>query len=337
MSKRKKTNQTAEKSFTLIETLVTVGVFTLMLTMTSGFIMKAYQVYGYTWRQSLVIAEARRGVETMIKEIREARQGENGSYPIERAGDKEFIFYSDTDNDGQTERVRYFYGTVSSGSQTQNCVTFSRGGSCSVNFANFYTGTPKTAQLKVSVEGDLGNGNEYAQITADGITLGNLCRSGCSDCAATWQGTTIYDVTTAAADNALLLVADATSTVDPICNWQEPNHALKAQFELSWTEEISDAQHELKKGVIKPAVGTGGKIEYPPDQERITVLSRYIRNAPPIFEYFDADGNKITDYPARLADTKVMKVYLIVNADPNRPPDNFELESSVQLRNLKSE
>ena len=49
------------------------------------------------------------------------------------------------------------------------------------------------------------------------------------------------------------------------------------------------------------------------------------------------NGNKITDYPARLKDTKMMKVYLVVNIDPNRPPNEFELESSVQLRNLKNE
>ncbi len=32
-----------------------------------------------------------------------------------------------------------------------------------------------------------------------------------------------------------------------------------------------------------------------------------------------------------------MKVYLVVNVDPNRPPQDFELESFVQLRNLKVE
>ena len=47
--------------------------------------------------------------------------------------------------------------------------------------------------------------------------------------------------------------------------------------------------------------------------------------------------NEITSVPARLVDTKLMKVYLVVNVNPNRPPNEFELESFVQLRNLKAE
>ncbi|GAH01061.1 unnamed protein product, partial [marine sediment metagenome] len=42
-------------------------------------------------------------------------------------------------------------------------------------------------------------------------------------------------------------------------------------------------------------------------------------------------------YPARLVDTKLMKVFLIVDVDPNRSPKGFELESYAKLRNLKEE
>src|SRR3990167_3437860 len=37
-----------------------------------------------------------------------SRAGDNGSYPLEIAGDWEIIFYSDIDYDGNAERVRYF-------------------------------------------------------------------------------------------------------------------------------------------------------------------------------------------------------------------------------------
>lgn len=322
------------KGFTLIETLVVIFIFTLIMGAVSGLIVMAYRTHGYTWEQSIAIDEARRGIEIMIKEIREARSGEDGSYPIEKAGDKEFIFYSDIDDDRQTERVRYFLGTVSSGNQIQKCVTFTKGGACSVTFSNFLKGNLKSAQAKVSVEGDFGAGNEYAEVFADGIKLGNLCQTGCSDCAGTWQGTTIFDVASQASDNSIQFLADAASRVDPFCNWEESNHSLKAQFEFSWTEEISGLEHELKKGVIEP---TGSPIKYPLDKEKISIISSYVRNVPPIFEYFDQNGNKIVDYPARLKDTKLMRVYLVINIDPNRPPQDFELESSVQLRNLKVE
>ncbi len=320
--------------FTIIETIVAVSVFTLILGALFGLVTMAYRTYGYTWEQSLAIDEARRGIEIMVKEIREAKSGDNGSFAIERADDKQFIFYSDIDNDGKTERVRYFLGSINSGSQTQECVSFVKGGTRSVTFSNFLQGTIISAQLRVSIEGDLGNSNEYAEIFADGTKLTNLCETGCLDCAGAWQGINVFDVTSQAGDGLIQFLADATSQVDPDCNWQNPNHSIKVRFELSWTEEIIGAGYELKKGVIKP---TSPPVQYPLEQETISLLSSYVRNAPPIFEYFDSQGNKITDSPARLVDTKLMQVFLIVNIDPNRPPQDFELESSVQLRNLKQE
>jgi len=320
------------KSFTLIETLVAIAIFTIALGAVFGSILMLYRSHGYSWEQSQAIEEARKGVEIMTKEIREARDGEDGSYPIALAGDKEFIFFSDIDNDGKTERVRYFLGTTGSGSQTKKCVTFFGGGSCSVDFSNFLAGNLKSAQVKVSVEGDLGNANEYVEIYADGQKLGNLCQTGCTDCAGTWQGTTTFDITNLASDNSITLLADARPQVDQNCSWEEPNHKMKAQFEFSWTEEIIGGGSELKKEVIEP---TGDPPQYPSGQEKLSIITSYVRNSPPIFEYYDKDGNKIESLPARLVDTKLMKVYLVINVNPNKPPQDFQLESYVQLRNLK--
>ena len=317
------------KAFTLIETIVTIFVFALAIGAVSGFILMAYRTQSYTWQQSIAIDEARKGIETMVKEIREAKEGENGSYPIELAGDKEFIFYSDIDGDGRAERVRYFLGTTNSGTITQECQTSQKGGSCSVNLSSFLKGTLKSAQVKVSVDGDFGLSTEYAEIFGDSQKIGEICNTGCSDCPGAWQGTQTFDVTNYAKDNSISFLADATSYVDPQCP-----HSMKAKFEFFFTEDLSGFAHEFKKGVIKPI---GSPLTYPSDQEKISILTSYVRNVPPIFEYYDQNGNKILDYPARLKDTKLMKVYLIVNVDPNRPPQNFGLESFVQLRNLKEE
>jgi len=320
------------KGFTLIETLVTIIIFGLLMGVVSGFIVMLYRTQSYTWQQSIAIDEARKGIETMVREIRGARTGDDGSYPIVLAEDKEFIFYSDIDNDGKTERVRYFLGTVNSGSQTQECQTSVKGGSCSVNFSNFLKGTLTSAQVKISVDGDFGQNKEYADIYADGNYLGQICKTGCYDCSGTWQGTQTFDVKNFASDNNISFLADATSDVDPQCP-----HSMKAKFEFSWTEDLGGIAHEFKKGVINPVTGPGGKISYPSDQEEITILSSYIRNTPPIFHYFDQNGNELLDLPARLKDTKAMEVYLVVNVNPNRPPQDFELRSAVQLRNLKDE
>lgn len=189
------------RSFTIIETIVTVAIIFIALGAISGSVITLYRTHGYTREQSQAIAEARRGVETMVKEIREARGGDDGSYIIEKADDFEFIFYSDIDKDEATERVRYFV-----------------------------------------------------------------------------QGT------------------------------------------------------DFKKGVIDP---TGWPIQYPSENEEILTLSQYVRNQPPIFRYFDGLGIELSP-PARLKDTKLMRVYLVINIDPNRPPQNYELASDVQIRNLKT-
>lgn len=320
------------QGFTLIETLVVIAIFSLMMTAIAGSIIILYRTYGYTWEQSIAIDEARRGIETLVKEIRTARIADDGSYPIEKAGDKEFIFYSDIDGDGKVERVRYFLGTVSSGSQIRECQTSVRGGSCSVSFSDFLQGVLTSAQVKVSLDGDFGASSEYADILVDGRPLGQVCQSGCSDCPGVWQDTTVFDVTNQAGDDLISFLADASSRVDSRCP-----HSMKAKFEFSWTENLSGFNYEFKKGVIKPVIGPGGQISYPSDQEQITILTSYVRNTPPIFEYFDKNGNRIEEYPARLVDTKLMRVYLVINVEPNRPPQDFELESYVQLRNLKEE
>jgi type II secretory pathway pseudopilin PulG len=319
------------KSFTLIETIVTIFIFTLAMGAVSGLIVMAYRTQSYSWQQSIAIDEARRGIETMVKEIRMAKEGEDGSYPIELAGDKECIFYSDIDKDGRVERVRYFLAQTNSGTLTQECQTSQKGGSCSVLFSNFLTpgGVLKSANVSVLVDGDFGSATEYAEIFADGTKIGEICKSGCKDCLGSWQGTQTFDVKNFASDNSISFLADATNYVDPSCPF-----SMKAKFIFSFAEDISALSHEFKKGIIEP---TGSPPAYPLDQEKITTLTSYVRNTPPIFEYFDQNGNKILDYPARLKETKVMKVYLVVNVDPNRPPQDFELESYVQLRNLKEE
>jgi len=190
-----------KRAFTLIETLVTVALFALIIGVVAAFILTGYKIHGYTFQQSIAIDEARRGVETMVKEIREATPGEDGSYIIEKAEDYQFVFYSDIDKDEVVEKVRYFI---------------------------------------------------------DGA--------------------------------------------------------------------------DFKKGVIDPS---GFPVQYLSANEKITTLSQYVRNQPPIFHYFDGDGVELPA-PARLKDTKLMSVHLIINVNSNRPPQDFELESDVQLRNLKT-
>jgi len=164
--------------------------------------------------------------------------------------------------------------------------------------------------------------------------LDNICRTGCSDCPAAWQGDEVFDVTAEALDNYLEILVDSTNYVDGFCDWIENNHSMKVRVELNWVAEDPSLNHELKKGVTNP---TEDPIEYPEGSEEVSIISSYVRNGLAIFEYYDANGDLIIESPARLTDTKVMRIYLVVNVNEHKAPDNVELESYVQLRNLKNE
>lgn len=198
-----------QKGFSIVEVITTIFVFSAVIAALSFFILKSYQTYSYNLQQIVAIEEARRGVETMVKEIREARYGDDGAYPIAEAGDNRFIFFSDIDKDVSVERVRYFL-----------------------------------------------------------------------------------------------------------------------------------AGTNFKKGVVEPSGDPPGYILA---NEVVHTLSASVRNSTssPVFTYYNGDwpGDQINNpLPTltRLTDTKLMHVYLKINVDPNRPPDDFELESDTQIRNLKT-
>jgi len=272
----------------------------------------------------------------MTKELREARMGDDGSYIIEKAEDYEIVFYSDIDKDGDTEKVRYFVYQSQTLGSANDCVSYSQGGSCNTDFPNFSGNIIETAQVEICVEGDLNGGNEYVDVFADGVSLGRLCAQGCNQCLGQWEGCSTFDVTAQAADGSVNFTADGSNAVGSsgggFCDWQQNDHSLKAKFDFSWTETDTNPSIILKKGVIQP---TSYPIEYPPENEQITNLSQYVRNQLPVFRYFDGDGVELAA-PARLEDTKMIRTHLIINVNPERAPANFELESSVQIRNLKT-
>jgi prepilin-type N-terminal cleavage/methylation domain-containing protein len=323
------------KGFTLIETVMSVIVFGIIFFAVGQFVFLGYRTKGYVYEQSRAVSEARRGVEAMARDIRSAETAEDGSFAIERADDKQFVFYSDIDKDGVIEKVRYFLGTISAGNDSHECSTATRGGSCSVSFSNFFTGDLKSAQVRFYTDGDLDSSSEYVSFSADGVTLDDdVCKSGCVHCAASWQGSVVFDVTQSSMDNFLQFTADSSYDVQNQCPAASPNHSMKARFELSWAEEVIGMGNELKRGVIEPS---GDPATYSSNDEQVSLVTSYVRNDPPIFKYFDSDGNEITDLPARLNDVKMVKVFLVVNIDPNRLPDEYQLEEFVELRNLKEE
>jgi prepilin-type N-terminal cleavage/methylation domain-containing protein len=80
---------------------------------------------------------------------------------------------------------------------------------------------------------------------------------------------------------------------------------------------------------------------YPSGDQQVFTLAVRIVNTPsePIFYYYDknyaggsAQSSLVT--PANVSDVRLMKIHLKINIDPNRAPDNIELQTFVEMRNL---
>ncbi len=193
---------------TLVEVLVALGIFLFVIGIVWLFIQQSYSVQSFTLGQTIAVSEARRGVEKLVKEAREALPADTGAYPIEKAEDFEFIFYADYDRDAAVEKVRYY-----------------------LDGSNFY------------------------------------------------------------------------------------------------------------KGVTE---ATGNPLEYLPENEQLTIISRYVRNEAdePVFEYYDGSySGKESDTPlatpANVAQIRLVHINLRINVEPDKAPTDYYLESDVQIRNLK--
>lgn len=328
--------------FTLIEVMVTILVFTIVSGAVFSFVTALYRAQDLLFTQSDVLEEARRGVSRMVREIREADSGEDGSYMISKADEHEIVFYSDISGNGMTEKIRYYINPAGgrTGVETRSCSSLQTGGSCQVTFSGFLENELKSATLSVSVEGDLDHpSREYVDIVSGTDILGTLCSGGgtCGQCFGEYQDLRSFDVTESATDDILSVTVSASDRVDPICQWEDPDHSVKALFTLSWEEEPLPQQNDL---FIKEVVEIEG---WPPSydggEEEISIISRNVRNEAreePTFLYYDEAGRLIDQPDLNIKDISMVEIKMILNPDPGRPPDDFSLVSAVRLRNYRS-
>ncbi len=97
--------------------------------------------------------------------------------------------------------------------------------------------------------------------------------------------------------------------------------------------------NKLNRGVIDP---TGSPLTYSAGSEKITLVIDYIVNdGTPLFTYYNGNWpadttNNPLPAPARLLDTKLVTIALTINPRPDRLEGAYYLESSAQIRNLKT-
>lgn len=99
--------------FTLLEVVVTIGIFTFIVVTVLAFTTRSFQSFFGLNAETSAISQARQALDRLSRELREAQTNIVGAYPIVSAGPNEIIFYADVDSDPDIERVRYSYsGTI---------------------------------------------------------------------------------------------------------------------------------------------------------------------------------------------------------------------------------
>lgn len=92
----------------------------------------------------------------------------------------------------------------------------------------------------------------------------------------------------------------------------------------------------LMKGVIIPS---GNPLQYLSNTEKLSQVVSNVRNgSTPIFTYYDSNYNGETSalsQPVSVLSVRLVKITLILDVDPNRPPSPLSVTTEVSMRNLK--
>ena len=127
-----KSSPTTIRGFSLAETIVTVAIVAVIGIGAGKFSGDVFSFNRYFSKSLNVASDARKVLRPMVNEIRSASLSSLGGYPIEVAGTNEFVFFTDTDDNGVKERVRYYL----SGTTLKKGITVPTGNPYVYNTAN---------------------------------------------------------------------------------------------------------------------------------------------------------------------------------------------------------
>ena len=112
-SLKPRTYGTSCRGMTLLEALIAISIFTMTMLAIISSIQYFYRTNTYAIEQASAVSSAQRGVEDIVKTVREAAYASNGAYPIVSLGANDLTFYADVDSDPYIERVRYYVSGAS--------------------------------------------------------------------------------------------------------------------------------------------------------------------------------------------------------------------------------
>jgi len=97
-----------KNGFSLIEVLISILIASVLMLVINRFIIQSYKSVTFASEQEEAVENARDALEIMITEIRSANFSQQGAYALLKKEEQDFVYYSDVDADGDTEKIRYF-------------------------------------------------------------------------------------------------------------------------------------------------------------------------------------------------------------------------------------
>lgn len=97
--------------FTFIEVVIVIAIFAVIFMVIASFGQNTSLLSNLINKSLQIEQDLRQTFQILVTEIRSAGPSSLGAYPIESAATGSLVFFSDIDEDGIFERVRYFVGT----------------------------------------------------------------------------------------------------------------------------------------------------------------------------------------------------------------------------------
>ncbi|MEZ4200183.1 MAG: prepilin-type N-terminal cleavage/methylation domain-containing protein [Candidatus Paceibacterota bacterium] len=107
MKKNRIPQQSLSTGMTFVEMIVVLALFAILSVVILNTIASFYRYNAYTIAQSYQVNFARRGVETLVRDIREMTYADDGAFPLVSKEAHRIMFYSDIDRDESVELVEY--------------------------------------------------------------------------------------------------------------------------------------------------------------------------------------------------------------------------------------
>ena len=97
-----------QRGMTLLEVMVGIVILIVVLLALTISLVYFYRTNRYSIEQSSAVTSSQRGMDRVIRTIRESAYSSQGAFPIASIGANDFVFFADVDVDPLIEKVHYF-------------------------------------------------------------------------------------------------------------------------------------------------------------------------------------------------------------------------------------